>query len=269
MPNNYVTLANAKTDLGITGATYDAALVRLIERVSRAIDDQVHRRFYSEIATRLYDGAGNRELWLPDDLLTVTTLKVDEDGDGTFELTLAVNTDYWLWPDNSSPKIRIDLNPDGTQLSAWTKARRSVQVAGMFGYSNDTELTTTTLNEDLDATETGIDVVSGAVISVGDTIIVDSEQMYVSAVATNTLTAIRGVNGTTAATHTNGTAVSRRRYPAAIEQAVTMQVARLWNEQKTGYSGGAGGPEMGGFSFSTLYPAIQDMLAPYSVPVVG
>jgi len=122
MPNNYVTLANAKTDLGITGATYDAALVRLIERVSRAIDDQVHRRFYSEIATRLYDGAGNRELWLPDDLLTVTTLKVDEDGDGTFELTLAVNTDYWLWPDNSSPKIRIDLNPDGTQLSAWTKA---------------------------------------------------------------------------------------------------------------------------------------------------
>ena len=48
-----------------------------------------------------------------------------------------------------------------------------------------------------------------------------------------------------------------------------MQVARLWNEQKTGYSGGAGSPEMGGFSFSTLYPAIQDMLAPYSVPVVG
>jgi len=232
-----------------------------------------NRRFYSEIATRYYDGSGTRELWLPDDLISIdTSLKVDEDGDGTYELTLAVNTDYWLYPDNKSPKFRIDLNPDGTQLSAWTKARRSVEIAGMFGYSNDTELTGQTVQNttEISASGTTLTVTSTTGISAGETLVMGSEQVYVSAVASATdLTITRGLNGTTAAIHANGVAIYRRRYAAPIEQAVVMQVSRFWNEQKTGYSGQAGSAEMGGFSFATLYPAIRDMLNPYRVQVVG
>lgn len=63
------------------------------------------------------------------------------------------------------------------------------------------------LNEDLDISETGVDVVSGAAYATNDVILIDLEQMLVTNVAANTLTVTRGYNSTTAATHTNGTAI--------------------------------------------------------------
>jgi len=259
--NLYARLADLKGDMNVTGTSDDDERVRMIEDVSRAVDDLTHRRFYSETATRYFDGEGYSDLWT-DDLVSVTTLKVDEDGDGVYELTLAANADYWLWPDNTTPKRRIDLNPESAQLTAWPRGRRRIEIAGVFGYSDDTELTTTTLNEALDATETAVDLVDGTAVSVGETLVVDAEQIYVSAIAGNTPTVVRGVNGTTAAAHSDGAAVYRRRYARPIERAVKMQVARFLREQQTG-GPLQGNGEIGGFSVSSLYPAIRDMLAPY------
>lgn len=67
---------------------------------------------------------------------------------------------------------------------------------------------TTTLNEDLDASETGVDVVAAANLGTAPYVIsVDSEQMLVTSVASNTLTVTRGYNGTTAATHSTSAVV--------------------------------------------------------------
>ena len=184
-------------------------VLRVLEAASREIDDYTRRTFYAETATRYFDGNGRAELWLPlskdGDLLSVTTLKVDEDGDGVYELTLAANTDYWLWPDNVTPKNRIDINLNSTQLSAFPCGRRRVEIVGSWGYTAATEIPAATLNEDLDSSEVGVDVAAGtgALFEVGQTILIDAEQMYISAIATDTLTVTRGVNGTTAAAHTD------------------------------------------------------------------
>lgn len=57
------------------------------------------------------------------------------------------------------------------------------------------------LDEDLDDSETGVNVVRGADWAAGDIFTIDSEQMYVDSVASNTLTVQRGYNSTTAAAH--------------------------------------------------------------------
>ncbi|MBF8255128.1 MAG: hypothetical protein HW375_35 [Anaerolineales bacterium] len=63
----------------------------------------------------------------------------------------------------------------------------------------------TTAAEDIDASETAIDVASGSAVEVGEIIVIDSEWILVNAIVANTLTSVtRGVNGTTAATHANG-----------------------------------------------------------------
>lgn len=65
----------------------------------------------------------------------------------------------------------------------------------------------TTLNEDLDTTETGVDITPSLTAATrSDFILVDSELMSVSA-GTSSLTVGRGAFGTAGATHTNGTNV--------------------------------------------------------------
>ena len=68
----------------------------------------------------------------------------------------------------------------------------------------------TTANEAMDSSETGLDVATntGAYFKEGDIVKQDDELMYVSSVATDTLTVIRGFAGTTAAAHNTGIAVT-------------------------------------------------------------
>jgi hypothetical protein len=68
----------------------------------------------------------------------------------------------------------------------------------------DTDELTTTLAEDLDASETGVDVASATGISTSDVIDVGGELMLVSGISSNTLTVTRGHGGTTAAVHSSG-----------------------------------------------------------------
>ncbi len=71
----------------------------------------------------------------------------------------------------------------------------------------------TTLNEVLDASETGIDVVNGAAFGAAPfTIVIELEQMNVTSIAGNTFTVVRGVNGSTAITHATGKLVHLSTY---------------------------------------------------------
>lgn len=62
-----------------------------------------------------------------------------------------------------------------------------------------------TINEALDASETGVDIQTGegAYLKAGDILKVDDELMYVSSVATDTATVVRGYAGTTGAIHSD------------------------------------------------------------------
>jgi len=159
--NGYTSTGTLKTRLGIGDATDDALLDAIITQVSREIDGECKRRFYAATDTRYYTPE-TYDLLQVDDLLSVTTLKTDEDGDGVFEATWAT-TDYVLEPLNApaesqpEPYTTIRVARNGARvfpgyfpaLIGWPPpvtyprssaglAVRSVQVVGSFGYASTT-----------------------------------------------------------------------------------------------------------------------------------
>lgn len=242
----------------------DSVLLPVLERVSRAADDGLGRRFYSETDTVLYDGYGGTKLDLRrgqtekyrSDLISVSTLKIDTTGDGTFDTTLVPDDDYWLYPPNPStrfePATRIDIPTSRTTtpaISVWPTAPRRIEIAGKFGYSEETESAGTLGAAISDTTGTSITMTAGHTVDVGDTLIVGTEQMYVSGRAADVLTVVRGINGSTAATHLISAAVSRRVYPADVVEAVIRVAVEVHREMASGFSGEMTGLSEGSMSF--------------------
>ena len=237
----YATIGDIKDILGITATTDDTALRKIAEAASRSIDQYCNRYFYTQSATRYFDGAV--KLWLPD-LLSITTLKTDEDGNATFENTLAA-TDYLLYGHgiedslNTLPYTRLEISENSDYSSFASGIRKGVEIVGVWGYGDGISATPyisdTTTNEALDASETAVDVTSATNLSAGQVILVESEQMYISSISSTTLTVERGVNGTTAATHDTGKTISIYQYPADIRQAcIDLSVALYQNRAKQG-----------------------------------
>jgi len=130
--NGYATLAEVKARLGINDSNEDSVIEATIEAASRLIDQATGRVFYATTATRYFTAADPDLLFLPDDLLSVTTLKTDEDGDRTYEITWAA-TDYDLEPYNATPYTRIQVAPRGTRT--FPPTRRGVEIVGSWGYN--------------------------------------------------------------------------------------------------------------------------------------
>lgn len=139
---DYCTLEELKARLWPTGATADTvedtSLASVITAASREIDNYCGRRFYTTATdeTRYFSTEDPEYLFLDDDLISVTSLKTDNDGDGTYEETWAT-TDYRMEPVNAAlggrPYTWITLKPQGVR--AFTTIRHAVQIVGKFGYA--------------------------------------------------------------------------------------------------------------------------------------
>ena len=131
---NYCSLKDVKAELGnmVTEAN-NGRLTRMIKTVSAGIDKHCNRSFATVTATRYFDGVS--DYLVIDDLLSVTTFKLDLDGDGVYETTLAT-TDYLLYPYNETPYWRIDLAEASAQSGFATGRRKAVQIAGSWGYAS-------------------------------------------------------------------------------------------------------------------------------------
>jgi hypothetical protein len=252
--NNYARLSHVKAAVNATGSTAsDEDILRAIEQASAACRTHTSRQFHSTTETRIFEGGCSR-LWVGD-LLSVTSLKADTDADETYATEYTVSTEYRLWPRSPGAKPyraidRID--------ASWIAGQ--IQVIGKFGYSETTEAVvaagvaiTGTV-----ATVGGLVVTASATVAdllyPGDTIIIGTEQMYVSAVSTTSITVVRGINGTTAATH-SAAAINLRTYPDDIERAVTTDAARyLWRYSQGLLEG----------SFGEMWPAIAGTLNSYT-----
>ncbi len=244
--SSYLNIVSTNTD-------HDTYLRKILEASSRLIDKYCQRYFYTQNATHYYDGSGTK-LYLPEDLLSITTLKTDEDGDATYENTFD-SGDYHLYPLNEYPKIRIEINPNGDFGGFASGIQKGVQIVGVFGYGDGTIATPyidsgTTTNEALDTTETSVDVAAGTALSAGQTILVELEQMYILSISTNTCTVRRAVNGTTAATHDTGKAVYIYEYPSPIAQACLIATMRAWKRKDSAYQDIVGNPETGQITIS-------------------
>ena len=265
--NSYGNLATLKTMMDITGTGNDTELLQSLEMASRSIDAFCRRYFYITSETRQFRGKGSR-LLLNTDLLsitTLTTLKSDRSTDKTW-----ASTDYELFPlgDTVYPKEWIELSDDTTAGSFASGIRRGVQIAGMFGYGNGSSTTpyqsaTTTNDGSFSASDTTFTATAGSSLNIGETILIDSEQMYITNISSNTITVQRGMNGTTGASHSTGATVSVYKYPQAVENACYMQSARTSKRFLTAYATSIGTPEFNPFDVqSNIDEDVQRLLLP-------
>ncbi|MDO8704075.1 MAG: phage head-tail connector protein [Sulfuricaulis sp.] len=275
----YQNLVDMKTALGITDTTDDARLLAALESVSRWIDNYCQRHFFVITATRTFTAIVKDYLDLEGaepDLLSITSLKADEDDDWDYDNTWDTG-DYHLLPFNDFPKRRVKTKAGGSYR--FSSQEEGVQIVGQWGYGNGQSATPyedsqTTTAEELDASETGVDVTDatptgGIDLVAGMTILVESEQMYIKSVATNTLTVVRGVNGTTATTHATAKTVYVYRYPQPVVEACMIQTSRIFRRKDAPF-GITGSAEFGQATFiARLDPDVRTLLDVYRVIPVG
>tara|TARA_Y100000593_G_scaffold41217_1_gene79125 strand:+ start:848 stop:1771 length:924 start_codon:yes stop_codon:yes gene_type:complete len=229
-----------------SGWTSDAVILRrILETASLRIDDYVGMQSfgartdtkYFDIGTgssrdtvQLYEYAGNNtDIGVGDRLVqsiplgawlvspsTVTSYS-GTDRTTSETLTEGYNNDFFLTPYNSTPKIELKMNEDTAK--ALNAGQQTLSIAGTWGYSNDTTGALTTTGAITSTTVVSWGVNDATDLEVATTILVDSEQMYITGISSNTLTVERGVNGTTAATHSAGASVYTYIYPSDVVQA--------------------------------------------------
>ena len=270
--NNLITIKRRLDPSGSAsdfGTTHDTDLLALLVAASRQLDKYTNRFFYVDATTRYFDGAPN--IAFLDDILSITTLKTDEDGDATYENSLTETTDYHLYPLNSFPKTRAEINPAGSYGGFGYGIRKGIEIIGNFGYGNETDATpykdsTSLLDElgNITATITAFTVDDGDDLGVGQTILLDSEQMYITAIATNEVTVIRAVNGTTGAIHLDNVVIYIYEYPEPIMEACLIQAMRWWKRKDTAFQDVVASPATGEvIVYKGLDPDLQLIVSSY------
>jgi len=246
MASDYCDRTQVKAYLGLGATAYgdDDLLDAMIERASRIIDQMTRRWFYARTETRYFDHPRSTwELMLDADLLACTTLTVDSS---------AVDAaNYYLYPVNIYPKQWIELHKGAAVSFLWTDTpQRSISIAGVWGYhddyanawegSGDTVQNTT----EISASGTTLTVVDGGNFAVRQTLLCESEQVLVTGISGNNLTVKRGHNGTTAAAHANGKALSIWRPPYDVQHIAIRLAAWLYQQKDAPFQRTAN-PQMG------------------------
>ncbi len=229
-----------------SGWTSDAVILRrFLEAASTRIDNYVGMQsFGARIETHYYDigrgtlrespqpsvsGVISGEIGVGDMLVAVipfedwlidaTTVTNYSGTDRSTSETLSEGyaNDYWLEPYNSNPKVRLKFNEDSTK--SFNAGQQTLAVAGTWGYTNDTTVQTDLAAAITDDAAVEIEVTNAASLGIAQTILVGTEQMYITGISSNTLTVERGCNGTTSATHLINANVSSYDYPPLVVQA--------------------------------------------------
>ncbi len=225
---SFCSLKEFKDNLGITASTDDIAILKTLEGATIAIEKFCNRRFQPEYGTKYFAGA-NR-IWLKPDLLSVSTLKTDEDNDGTFETTYTTS-DYNLMPLNEYPKSYIEIS-DNSDYGTFGAGKKGLEIVGLFGYGDGESSTPyTQQSQTLSAmsASASTQTVVSTNLAVGQTWLIDSEQMYCKDLTTSVATIVRSVNGTSATTHTASSTIYVFDYPADIKQACFDLASAKWN----------------------------------------
>jgi hypothetical protein len=246
-----------------SGWTSDAgSLRRILEASSRRIDNYCEGGTFGPLTeTRFYDIGSGSLVQSPqysvlsgtDDIATMVSLAQvipldgwlvstttvtaydDTDRGASTVLTEGYNADFWLMPYNSTPKTIFKLNEDTS--NTLDSGQQTLSILGSWGYTADT-ISVTTADAISSTTATSISVTSATDLGPAQTVLIDSEQLYVTAISGNTLTVQRGVNGTTAATHSGGAALTRYDYPELVAQAC-LDIAKLTFRNRDMGSGGS------------------------------
>lgn len=183
MANRYTTREAVASAGSIKGTDYGSSIDEAIDAASREIDRLTNRRFIPITATRYYPwphsaGRSPYVLLLDEDLLSCSALTKEGS-----DATAIADADYFKEPYNFPPYqwIEIDL-ASSAFFSIKDTHQQQIRVTGSWGYCDDT-VTGGTVISGLagDAAATTFVCSNGAIIGVGDTLLIESEQVFVTA----------------------------------------------------------------------------------------
>ncbi len=246
----YATLTQLRERLGIPedDTDDDARLLAALRRATAQLDRFTARRFAPAVQTRHFDYQGPYSLHFDVDLLEVLSVT---NGDG-----LAISPDdVTLLPEDDWPKYALMLDVGaGTPFVYETTKQGAVQVRGIWGWHDawaeawrDTGDTVVGTLSDSAGTLTvsdadGVDALNLAPrFQVGQLLRMEDEYVHVAAVdtATDTLTVVRGVRGTTAASHAAGTAIDSYVPPEDVTALCLRWAVWLYQKENAAIGDGA------------------------------
>ena len=247
----YATLTQLRQRLDIPTADTDddGRLLVSLRQATAQIDRYTARRFAPVKQTRRYDVQDPFYLRLDIDLLELDTLT---NGDGS-NIDLG---DVLLIPTGDGPKSVIRLDPEGDAFFIYEASPvQALQVTGIWGFHDNwseawRDTADTVEDNPLSSSATTITVndadgSDSADLSprfqVGQLLKIEDEYLHVTAVDTtsNELTVIRGVRGTTAASHAQNTAISVYVPPQDIQALCLRWATWLYQQVNAGIGAGA------------------------------
>lgn len=139
----YVTAAALKTYLRITDSTDDTEITAAVNEASREIEKWCGRQFNTAASAtaRTYFPTGCDEVVI-DDFSTTTGLvvKTDEDGDGVYETTWTISTDFIVLPlngvvDGESGWPYWQIRAVGSRRFRYSDLRPPLEVTALWGWT--------------------------------------------------------------------------------------------------------------------------------------
>lgn len=246
----------------LTGVTTrDDHIDALIIAISKFIESETDRIFIPWTGTKTFDYQGTSQLILGDDLISVTSITDDD--------AAIASSDYFLYPRNApsrnKPYLWVELLFTSELFQFDDTKQAAISINGKWGYNERTRASGSLLNGAIsDTTSTSVIVDSGDDFDIGQTILVDSEQMFIRNrdTGSETLTVERGMNGTTAATHSDNAVVYIIEPEPQIKYAANVLVARNIQRSDTAWSNMTG--DEARFQFSQTIPGeVKSILEHY------
>jgi hypothetical protein len=144
--HGYTSLERLKVAANITSPDFDAILEEIIEAKARDIDEFCGRRFWSTSETRYYTALSSYSLMI-DDLLSLTSISTDDDGDRVYEVPWDIagaNRDVDVLPANNAilelPYWELRTTPGGL-LGFPVGVAHGVEITGVWGGATTTPKT--------------------------------------------------------------------------------------------------------------------------------
>lgn len=284
MANWYTNRADLKTALGIPASTTGdhAHLDDAAEAISRLIDDYLGFHLYAASGVRYFTPKATSYLSLDYPLLSVDSIQTSSDGGSTYGSTMTSDS-YYLEPANATeesprrPWWEIVIRPNATSSGAVfpKNIRRGTKITGTWGYFNQTKATSAVLSTDAASGTTTLEITNATALKVGQTILMGTEQMFVSRTPasasgshTSTIDVLRAQNGTTNSTHSSATSIMIYEYPI-VDRAALYQAEQDYRVKDAPF-GMAGGEPSGGqrpMMAGGLHPFTRRSLDGFRSPV--
>lgn len=212
----------------------------LLDASSRMVDGICGRVFYEVRDSRQFDVSNPFSVFL-DDLIRPMAVLVDDSGDGIYTKTLDRDS-YRSYPLDARPS-----SSDGRPYymlktigsGRFPVGRARVFVDGFWGFRRHVVGLGSYVSNaggDLTRASASFRVDDDSPITAGRTIMLGEEQLFVRQVGASVLNVVRGVNGTDAVAHDDGTQVFGFRYPAEVTEA-TLRFAEYLYRRRGGLRG--------------------------------